>query len=472
MRRLVWGLIILAALGGGGLPAPAEACPTADDLEIAAAIAGAATAGGGRVELPARTFNTCQPIVLASNVHLRGAGRGATVIRPAASLVGPLAGFGAAIVGSAVANVTVADLTLDQRTSNRVGNGIAFVPRNSDFSGTISTNILVENTQVIGAPVVGGHQYMIWNMRGQHVKILNNWIDGGFMALPSTPTAQEGIESYGGYDVTVAGNTVEGIAGTCLNFGSAGHPNTRTVGLFIRDNYANRCGVGVNVGTANPADPQLNAHTLITGNIIVYAWIQGIIVLVAARTSEIDLYIAGNTIRNVGPATLPFVADGIVLGADTGVTTVATTIKDNRVYGVRGIGFGIRLWNYPNARVLDNTVVDVGRDGIYTENSSDVEIRGNRVEATGLRGIYVGATDAEGPAIRDNVILNWGAGAEGIRVEGGRNGVVQGNLFRRTDGMQPSPIGVTPTSCGITVSSNVAMYRAEVANISSVLCPW
>jgi parallel beta-helix repeat protein len=461
----------LVALLHAAVTAASAACPTEDDIAIAEAIAAVAAAGGGRVDLAGRVFDICQTVVLASNIHLRGAGRGATIIRTAPVLTGPLSGFGAAIIGVAVANVSVSDLTLDQRTNNRVGNGIAFLPAGLDFSGTVPYNLLVENTQVLGAPVPGGHQYMIWNMRGQHVKIVNNWIDGGFWALPSAFTPQEGIESYGGYDVMVAGNTVEGIAGACLNFGSAGHPNTRTVGLFIRDNYANRCGVGLNIGTANPADPQLNAHSVITGNVIVYAWTQGIMVVVAEGTAEHDLYIAGNTVRNVGPPTPPLVANGILLFAGQGATVVATTVKENRIYGVRGLGFGISLWNYPNARVLDNNIVDVAREGITVENSSDVEIRGNRIESVGLRGIYAGSTDVRGPVIKENVVINWGPASDGIRLDGVRYGVVQNNVLRRTDAARPWPIVLGTTNCGVTVAGNVAAYSEAFENESSPPCP-
>ena len=461
---------LVALLHGFVLTAASAACPSEADVAIADAIAAAAAAGGGRVELSAGIFDICQPVVLATNVHLRGAGRGATVLRTAQTLTGP-SSQGAAIVGIGIANVSVSDLTLDQRTNNRVGNGIAFVPANLDFSGNVPYNIVVEGTQVLGAPVVGGHQYMIWNMRGQHVKIVNNWVDGGFLSSPSDFTPQEGIESYGGYDIMVVGNTVEGIAGACLNFGSAGHPNTRTVGLFIRDNYAVRCGVGLNIGTANPADPQINAHSIITGNIFVDARVTGISVWIAAGTAEHDLYIAGNTIRNVGPANPPYVASGILLFAGADATIVGTTLRDNRIYDVRGTGFGISLWNYPNARVLDNSIVNVAREGIYAENSRDIEIRGNRIEGAGLRGIFTGSADVTGQIVTDNVVINWGPGSDGIRIDGARYGVVQGNIFRRADTARPEPIVLGAGSCGVTVAGNVAAYSGTLLRVSPPPCP-
>jgi hypothetical protein len=298
---------------------------------------------------------------------------------------------------------------------------------------------------------------------------------------PSTSTPQEGIESYGGHDVLVVGNTVEGIAGTCLNFGSAGLPNTQTVGLFIRDNYAARCGCGLSIGTANPADPQINSHSIITGNIFVDSRDTGIRVVVAPGTSEQDLFIAGNTIQNVGPPTAGGVADGILLFADSGgqsivaTRTRATMVKDNRINNVRGLGFGIRLWTYPNARILDNSIVSVEREGVYSESSRNLEIRGNRIVGAGLRGIMAGSEyfwgeDIDSQIVADNVVVNWGSGSDGIRLNGARYGIVRNNVLRRSDSARPEPV-VVWDSCSVTVQGNVALYSGTVNNQSSAPCP-
>jgi parallel beta-helix repeat protein len=476
---LLQGFSLTAAGARGGPTSASAACPSEDDTFIAGAIAAAKAFGGGRVDLPAGLYEICKPIELVSNVHLHGAGPGATVLRTARALSGPpLTGLGT-IYGRGVNNVSVSDLTLDHRTNSTLHNGIAFVPANTDFSGTVSSNIRIQNTEVLGTPVVGGHQYMIWNMRGQNVKIVNNWVDGGFSTPPSTFTPQEGIESYGGVDVVVTGNTVEGIGTACLNFGSAGHPNTHTVGLLIQNNYAVRCGVGLNIGTANPVDPQINAHSIITGNVFVDVREAGIKVVVAPGTAEQDLYIAGNTIQNVGPSS--WVSDGILLFAGSGGTTIvptrarATMIRDNRIHNVQGIGFGIRLWTYPNARIIDNSIVNVAREGIYAESSRNLEIRGNRIVAAGLVGIVAGSWYYWGEEIANqiivgNTLVNWGADAAGIRMFTTRYGIVKDNIFRRSDAARPTPI-VMMAGCGVTVEGNLALYPESVSNQSSPPCP-
>lgn len=439
-------------------------CPTSDDIAIQNAISAAAAAGGGTVQLEARIYDICQSVVLASDVHLRGRGIGATVLRTRPGWpTGPLATFGASIIGSGVTNVSVVGLTLDQRTSGRVANGIAFVPANADFSGTVSNNILIEGTQVIGAPIDGGHQYLIWNMRGQNVKILHNWVDGGFVSQAAA-SFEEGIESFGGYDVLVEGNTVQGIGGTCLNFGSAaGIPDTYTAGVFIRNNYAFLCNVGINIAGAD--ESQQTAYAIVSGNVIVYAWKAGITVLAGPGTSLRDLQITGNTIRAVGVPRASSLADGILLSGGTGARPITTIVEANQIDLVTGTAFGIRVQFYSNVRILNNSILKTSREGIYVDSANDIEMRGNRIEGVGLRGIYTGSSvPMQAQIITDNFIIDWGAESDGIRLDGVSYGVVRDNTFRRTDAARPQPVVMGAGTCGVAVSGNVVLYAGPINN--------
>ena len=458
--KIATSLLVVSFILASGTLAEAQ-CPTSDDLTIQNAIGAAVAAGGGTVQLEARVYDICQSVVLASNVHLRGRGIGATVLQTRAGYpTGPLATFGASIVGAGVANVSVTGLTLDQRTNGRVANGIAFVPANADFSGTVSSNILIERNQVIGAPVDGGHQYFIWNMRGQHVKILHNWVNGGFASQASAPLG-EGIESFGGYDVLVEGNTVQGIGGNCLNFGSAGGiPDTHTVGLFVRNNYAFLCSIGISIGTGD--ETQQTAHSIIAGNVIIYAWKTGIFVLASGGNSLRDLQIRDNTIRNIGAPRSPSIADGILLYAALGTSPISTIVEGNQIDSVSGIAFGIRLESYSNARILNNSILRPSREGIYASNADNLEMKGNRIQGSGLRGIYTGPS-AETQILTDNLVIDWGSASDGIRLEGVRYGVVRDNMFKRTDAARPEPV-VLGWSCGIAVSGNVVLYPGSINN--------
>jgi parallel beta-helix repeat protein len=459
--------LLAAVLTLAGVTSAHAQCPTSADITIQNAISAAAAAGGGTVQLETGIYQICQPVVLASNVHLRGRGIGATVLQTLGGPpTGPLGVFGASIVGAGIANASVVGLTLDQRTSGRVANGIAIVPGNADFSGTVSNNILIERNQVLGAPVDGGHQYMIWNMRGQNVKIVNNWVDGGFTAEPSV-ALQEGIEVFGGYDVLVEGNTVRGIGGTCLNFGSAiGVPNTHTVGLSIRNNYAFQCKVGINIGGADQAN--LNAHSIVAGNIIIYAWTTGISVYAGPGQSERDLQIRGNTIRGVGPGGASAVCDGILLFAVSG-SPITTTVEGNQIDTVQGRAFGIRLESYSNARILNNSILNPSREGIYASNSNNLEVRGNRIQGAGLRAIYSGPA-VQAQIVTDNLIIDWGVASDGIRLDGVNYGVVRDNLFKRADAARPAPVVMGAGTCGIAVAGNVALYAGAINNGSPPGC--
>jgi hypothetical protein len=104
-------------------------------------------------------------------------------------------------------------------------------------------------------------------------------------------------------------------------------------------------------------------------------------------------------------------------------------------------------------------------------NSNEIEIRGNRIEAVGLRGIYAGSTDVVGPVIKDNVVINWGPASDGIRLDGARHGVVQNNVLRRTDGARPWPIQIGADSCGVVVAGNIAAYSEPLKSTLSAPCP-
>ena len=136
--------VVCVPLGGTGAYAQFP-CPTSHDASIQKALDNAAAAGGGTVFLPAGVFNVCQTLVIESNVHLRGAGRGATVLRGSTAIGGKFvdgAYLGSTIGTAGATNVTVSDLTIDHLTHSRNANGISFVPTGSAYTGVVPTNIL------------------------------------------------------------------------------------------------------------------------------------------------------------------------------------------------------------------------------------------------------------------------------------------------------------------------------------------
>jgi hypothetical protein len=175
--RSAWVAFALSLFFSARLSAQCPvSCPTADDLDIQAQLDAAAAAGGGIVQLEPRVYSTCATLIVGSNTHLRGAGRGATIIRGSANLspskfVGGI--HAAATIASVGAtNVTVSALTVDHSACQRNANGISLLP-NLDTE-TVTTNSMITEVEVIGSGNPSLHNYMIWNLRGQGIKILNN----------------------------------------------------------------------------------------------------------------------------------------------------------------------------------------------------------------------------------------------------------------------------------------------------------
>jgi hypothetical protein len=457
---------LLSSLAVQAQTCPAS-CPTREDVVLQKLLDAAAAAGGGTVQLKAGVYYTCRPLILGSNVHLRGAGRGATIIRGSSVIDGKTVDN--AYVASSIAtvgthNTSVADLTVDNATCGRNANGIAFVPTGQSsfdtqlYDGTVPTNGLVERVQVLGA--AGYHNYMIWNLKGQHMKIADNWVDGG--SYEDSP--QEGIESFGGHDVVIANNSVKNVGTACINLGSAGISDSETVGLFVADNYVTNCTIGINLSTSNGNGNQSNSHTHIRGNVITNVRSLGIDISVASETMERDLQVVGNTIRNISGTLVTGIrlrAVGVAIVQPSSI--VATTVDSNHIDSITGSNaFGISIIGYPNARVLNNTIVDTTNESIYAYDAADLEIVANRIERTGTSpiGVYKGpSSGALRFSVERNKISNWGAGFNGVLVLGARYGVVRDNVFSRTDGVLANPISIDSATCGVTVTGNIVWYN-------------
>jgi hypothetical protein len=428
-----------------------------------------AAASGGTVQLDGRVYEICEPLIMRSNVHLRGAGRGATIIRGAAAASCAIeqgAKVCASVGGAGVSNVSVTDLTIDHRTHSRDLNGIAFVPAGQEWSGRVSTNVSVSNVEVLGAP--GFHNYLIWNLKGRHVKFTGNWVDGGATA----DSSQEGIESFGGHDVLIANNTVQNVGGACVNVGSAGLPESETSGILIVNNYLTGCRVGVHIGTSDRDGKHFNTDTLIQGNVIANSRSKGIDVAVAPSTLERNLKISHNTIQNVAGKG----AAGIRLfcyGETTDHDVVNTTVEGNLISGVTGEeSRGIFVSAYPNARLIHNTITEVDREGIFAIDADHLELIGNRIRKTAGSAIMVMKRkgDVDSLVVERNFLADWSTDSAAVFLSGGRNGIIRDNSFSRSDRVRPAPVVLDASSCSISVSGNIAWHIPGWQNQSSPVC--
>lgn len=443
--------------------------PTADDVAVQALLD-----GGGVVQLDPRVYYTSSPWIVGSNTHLRGAGRGLTIIRGNTVIVGKIVhgvNAGGTIASVGQSHVTVSDLTIDHRTCARPGNGIEFRPRDNDHTGIVPTKVLVENVEVLGSGNPKHHAYMIWNFKGRGVKIINNWVDGGLREYSN----QEGIESFGGYDVLISGNSVKSIGTACINLGSADVGNSETDSITVTNNYLSECGIGINLGTSNATHgPQSTSHIRLANNTIVGPRVTGIDIVAAPGTTMSDIAITGNSISNLSGNSVVGIKMRTASSEPIGTgAVIANTVRGNQIQNVTGTNsHGIRLVSYPNVRVLNNNIMNVGNGAIYTIYSDDIELSGNRIEKGGAYAIQMHGNAKTGFArfIVQRNLIDWSGPSGAITVIGGKVGVIKDNVLKRSDDAQPPAISMANV-CGVTISGNVPWYWPAWPGVTTPACP-
>lgn len=451
----------------------AFSCPTADDVAFQAILD-----AGGDVTMEGRVYNTCNIFVMPSNTHVHGT-RGATIIRGSALSLGRTVNglfINSTIGGVGVNNVSVSDLTIDHFTCARNANGISFLPTGiagpTAFDGQPSSNVVVENVEVQMTP--GNHNYAIWSMRGQHVKFINNFVDGNSMA---SGAQQEGLEAYGGVDVVMTGNTVRNMGNACIILGSAGFANTDTFGLTIADNILENCNIGIGLGTSNDSFGLHNVYsTKLVNNTISRARAIGIDIPAAPETVISDLLISGNTIRDMaGPS-----PRGIRIWTTAGATLPSNnvtnnTIADNHIENLTGtIGLGIYINQYPNVRLINNYITNTSSESMFIRNAQDIDIIGNRIERAGgpAIGLYKqsGGTLAR-IAVERNRFVDWPSWTSAVLALGVARGTMKDNTFGRTDAAPATPITLASGACGVTTTGNVPWHLVSYTQPTTPACP-
>lgn len=469
---LVTLLTVLAGCGGGGASGPVDvdvvkdfgataSGETDDEPAIQAALDHAAVNGGGTVRLPAGVYGVGRPLVLRSNVRLTGVGPGKSVVRPTSKSIGKVVegtGVWAVIAAVAADNAHVADLTVDLSVHQTHANGVALLPSGQNFEGTPSTNCTISGVEVIG----GGnyHSYMIWNLRGRHIRITDNLVDG--RVVGPVESYQEGIESYGGYDVLIRGNTVKNIGNTALNFGSAGLADSELVGLEVTENSVSNSSRALNIGPGMGTDGSQNVSKVkIAKNDFRDLWKMGIQVSVEPGTRISDLQIEDNIIESVGTsagsgATAIFfrgslAKDGLLAG-----DSFDTIVSGNQFAKVRGANaIGLLSTFYPNLTFRGNTLSEVGGAAIQAIASESLEVTANTISDSG----YIGLVSRGGGSlfVRDNVFEDWGlAGGRpaAVSLDDLSGGDVLNNTFRSKEATG-SAVRVERGASNVAVIGNV-----------------
>lgn len=473
---LVVCLLFTIALSSHTLSAQcAFTCPTADETNVQSLLDSVAASGGGTLTLGGRVYNICNPLIVGSNTHLRGT-RGATIIRGSQTNAGKIVSgthVGASIGTVGTRNVTISDLTVDQLTCQRNSNGISAMPAQTP-AFIVPTNIRIEGVEVYGSGNPTLHNYMIWNFLGRNVKILNSWVDGGVSVL----SPQEGIESFGGHDVLISGNTVRNIGGACINTGAADYANAETNGLTIIANNVATCNVGINHGTSNGSyGPQNSTGVRIVNNMVVGARQSGIEVATTVGTTVHDMMIFDNAVRDMlgeGSGVVGIRLQ-IVGGSSIDPLSISNhTVDGNHIANIRGPNaHGIRLSSYPNVRMLDNTITGVDSGALFTTDADDLEFTGNRVEDGGAAPVQLNTyTNGFARFIVDGNQIDWAGASSAILVLGGKRGTIRNNVMQRPTQSTHGAVSMGAGACGVSVFGNVAFYNpAWGGTAGSPACP-
>jgi len=344
---------------------------TDDTAAIQAAIDAAFAAGGGVVWFPQGIYKTTNTIIVKSGVSVRGAGRGSAILRPAAGAYAGVVVNGATIYATlamvSVTRASVASLTVDHATNSTTSNGIAITV---DGAGTAAQHCTIVDCEVLPDDSA---TYAIWNFKGQHTKILFNYVDGGITT--STATAQEGIESFGGEDVLVAGNTVQNVGANGI-YVTSDATSGESKYIRIRDNYIYRCKSGIRVAAGTHAR-SVHLH----GNQISAPWEYGIVATIGTGVTFQDLQLCDNSVDGG--------LEGIRLIGHAAATFKQISVRGNTLRSQTSTNTGALVLSiFSNTAIDNNAILDSASSGMYLATTTSITARGNLVENTQHHSVY------------------------------------------------------------------------------------
>lgn len=430
-----------------GLPVDGVSdCKAAIDATVAAA----STAGGGTVQLPAGTFPISDGIILPSNITLAGVGYSYTKLVLAGTQT-----FGHAVMAAGKTGVVVANLHVDVSDSSSLANGITFQLNGS----TPCTYCIAENCQVKGH---GGHQYLIWSQQGKHIKIVNNFVDGG-VATGEGDGQQTGIEVQSGQEVLVSGNTIERIGGFGLDISnvpdivSPGHNDVRAIGNSVND-----CSTGIYHTAVNDSDGNKPSHNvLIADNVVTNSWTYGLYCEQFGASEFVNLKVVNNIFDGVGNLSgstgVYFLSDAS--GSPDPTLFVNNEFRGNTIRNVTGTSArGVRVQKFPNLLVADNLVSDTMEEGILINGSDDATVRGNTIKGGGTSA---GAVLSSSRVVWEGGrIEGWDAalvGYSGLSVQSSTNCVVRNVACYLADA-HARAIQVFATCDRCDIGDNIFLY--------------
>ena len=373
----------------------------------------ASSAGGGTVKMMACLYIISEPIVLKSNVHLKGAGLKKTTITIEPELKDGKTNDNKVIEAEQHSvNISITDLTVDGNKKERkslINNPYAHTIDFAFVDGFEINHIQIEN-----APSAS---IMLYNSRNgvvEHTTILDSG-SNGILALKDID------------NITISNNVIDHTDNQNGIFFSyqEGYSSSN---ITIENNIVRYAGdFGIEVGHIVPEGHEQHQNILVKNNEIISATNAGI-----AFRSVSEGVIEDNTISGYGKKG-GYGADGIFVegGFNTSKNIQVSNNEINQTYQ-HGDASAIYVTGIDGAQIEGNQVKDSRGNGIFVQasvlpdgiittdfnegkrNFNDIHLRNNHLLNNAKNGIQFQGNNALGNSIEGNVIR--GNGEFGVQI--------------------------------------------------------
>jgi len=398
----------------------------------------AALPTGGVLTLAPGIFKTSSPIYTmpgSKNIYIIGAGKGATVIRPASTWMDIGESGGSAEISGAITFVStshfgVSNLTVDYQTYNPSNSANGIVASDSATAGGMHSSYgEIANVEILGNP---GHHYLIWSFRAQHMLIHDNVINGnqfaydpGYDSAGSSGTDHNGIEIAGGSDIVAYGNSVNNMAGAAFWIGSiTGVPDQNISNIHFFNNTADSVSTLINFGTNydTVAGASTATNIIFNHNSATNVWKYGIwgshgTGSISAQPVARNVLFDGNVINmaTTGGSTSPKGLHIAGFGGFNYLNFLNYRITNNLFNGVSASTASISPLNdisfVNNVDVIGNnfnsgTLSSTGYyTGLYITTSDNIKIDSNTINKANSNAIAI--QSVSNFEVVANTLLNW-----------------------------------------------------------------
>lgn len=275
-------------------------------------------------------------------------------------------------------------------------------------SPVATSDAIVERCKVIGANT---HQYNIWSLRSDDVKIRDNIVDS--QSSGDTTVGAEGIEVFGGNRVEVYGNKVINAGSTGINVvENGGVTDTDINDINIHDNYVDGGSDNISVSVVSTG-----RRLSVVNNICLNANGPGghaIKVGCGSGGTMSDVLVLGNKVRGTENI-------GIYLPC-SGATLDKVIVASNSITAMTAT-YNTGIYAQGGPMLIQGNAIECSYSGIQHDAGTGFCVVGNQVKSGGF-SLYFGAGSLKLEAIGNSLRAD-----AAITCESGATGRIVGNLI-------------------------------------------